>query len=65
MMVVSDGTRAWSRRDKNPIVDMLEAHEVQDSYESSRATPLSRTMATREVGIHHNGCPKEFHNNYH
>ncbi|KAJ8437735.1 hypothetical protein Cgig2_001082 [Carnegiea gigantea] len=40
-MVVSNATRAQSRRDKNPMVDVSEAHEVQDGSESSRATPHS------------------------
>ena len=37
-MVVSDATRAQSKRDKNPMVDVPEAHEVHNAYESSRAT---------------------------
>jgi len=40
-MVVSEATQAQSRQDKNPMVDVPKAHEVQDAYESSRATPRS------------------------
>ncbi|KAJ8438661.1 hypothetical protein Cgig2_031626 [Carnegiea gigantea] len=37
-MVESNATRAWSRRDKNPMTDLPKAHEVHDASESSQAT---------------------------
>jgi len=40
-MVVSEATRAWTRKDKTPTVNTSGAPEVQDASDSSQANPWS------------------------
>ncbi|KAJ8439079.1 hypothetical protein Cgig2_009222 [Carnegiea gigantea] len=60
-MVVSDTTRARSRRDKAPITDVLAAHEVQDALKSSRASShsIGQSLPEREAYIAMD-APKNF-----
>ena len=59
-MVASDATRARSKKDKNPMIDLLEvprdlateAHEVQQGN-----TLLCQREAAGVEGAHHNRCP--------
>jgi len=53
MIVVSDAIQVWFRRDRNPIVGLPKAYEVQDASKSSRAIPHSvrQQLPEREAYI--------------